>query len=76
MGKVNINTLVEELQGSCGTLQGACETQGFDYDDLTADDCLQIDNEIFECTTCGWWCEVCEMSEDQDGQVCVDCNND
>ena len=33
-----------------------------------------LDEEVFECTACNWWCETSEMNDDDDGQpVCDDC---
>jgi hypothetical protein len=33
-----------------------------------------IDDEIFTCEVCGWWCEISEMSDTD--QVCRDCEED
>ena len=74
----NIDELIQYLQGSCNSLDEGIQTILGDYDstDLSPENCDQIDNEIFLCTGCGWWCEVSEMSEEDDEQVCVECHNE
>lgn len=37
--------------------------------------CLHLDDHVFHCETCGWWCAACEESEAQPGS-CVDCVNE
>ena len=35
-----------------------------------------VDDELFLCSGCGWWCEQSEANaapEDGDGDVCPDC---
>lgn len=74
-----IDDLIQYLQGSCDSLSdGIFAVIGEDYseDDLSLDNLEQIDNEIFLCDVCGWWFEVCEMSESESEQACVECNNE
>jgi len=74
----------EKLDEICGSLQGTClnsleqecENHGIDIDDLTYDDHLYIDEQIFNCTGCGWWCESSEANESDDGDICDDCNRE
>ncbi|BAV39236.1 hypothetical protein BPT24_111 [Tenacibaculum phage pT24] len=68
-----LTTLVDELQGTCKSLDEACETQHIDCFELNIDELGKIDNEIFNCAECGWWCEISEQAEDGDDSVCVDC---
>lgn len=36
-----------------------------------------LDQEIFICETCGWWCERCEETQDPDHfGSCVQCHSD
>jgi len=53
---------IEDLKGTCNHL---------DLDDFTVVELQLLDEEIFECEQCGWWCELNEMSED--AMVCTDC---
>ena len=68
--------IVEALTGSSQSLT-AC---------LGAHDCLDLqdnadfleflDGEIFECSVCGWWCEINEeisVDHDLDELTCSDC---
>ena len=32
-----------------------------------------VDSEIFNCETCGWWCEMSEVAEDDEQNICLDC---
>lgn len=46
-------------------------------EDLTEDELAAVDNEIFECVTCGRWCEMSENAETDDGEMhCQDCVED
>ena len=74
---INTQELIEYLQGSCKTLnEGVSDiTDGvFNEDDLTKNQIEEIDNEIFCCSNCGWWCELSDQSED--GENCINCVED
>lgn len=73
--KERIQHLIDVLQGTALTLEEGCNQLGFSETELRENDYADIDNEIFRCETCGWWSEVCEMSESEDG-VCIDCKED
>lgn len=70
-----LNEIVEFLQGTCmHTLDDAVQEvfgENFDSQELTQEELEFLDNEIFKCGCCGWWCEISEMSE-QD-QYCSEC---
>lgn len=74
----DIDGLISYLQGTCGTLDNACEQFGFTWDDLTSEDFDKIDNEIFLCPICGWWCENCERTSNNisldSEDICEDCH--
>ena len=74
----NIDLLIQNLQGTCNTLDEVVSDlyPGMDETDLTEDDHSIIDNEIFLCDTCNWWCEICESCneyEDCGGVNCESC---
>lgn len=75
-----IEELIGHLQGTCGTAtEGIQAIVGEDYDDsiLTEDNWDQINNSIFLCNTCNWWCETSEMSEIENGEdTCEGCGYD
>ena len=58
----NINTLISDLQGTCETISHFLSEE-MEESELTQDELEQIDNEIFLCDLCGWWCEVSEQNE-------------
>lgn len=36
--------------------------------------CATLDQLVFECTSCGWWCGVDELHYDDNGFVCDECS--
>lgn len=72
-----LNELIYALQGSCSTIAEQLEMRWeMDEDDLTMEDCLAIDDAIFCCTTCGWWCPISEETATAQGESdfgCSDC---
>lgn len=79
MSKIDDNqvqTIISTLQGTCDTLDGAVQEvcgDDFSEDDLTLEQLGEIDQQIFLCVDCGWWCEISEMSDIEDENVCDDC---
>lgn len=73
MASNKIEGLIEHLRGTCKSLDEGCE-QLFDHDstELTLDECGELDEAIFCCETCGWWCERSEESEGEPGH-CDEC---
>ena len=72
-----IQELIDYLQGTCNSLDDGVQTifgEDFSSFNLSSENHEQIDNEIFLCETCGWWCEMSE-SGDEDGN-CTDCSED
>jgi len=74
----DIQNIIDYLQGTCMTLQAACQAYGYEEEDLTTEQLETIDQEIFLCTSCGWWHEQGESSEHSpDGEnYCIECGND
>ena len=69
-----IDKIISDTQGTCNPLDEAIQYhlgENEDEESLTDDERQQIDMEIFNCATCGWWYEICEQSED--GETCTDC---
>lgn len=68
--------VVYQLNGSCDSLEQVLENN--EVPELFDNDAFleYLDNEIFRCTCCSWWCPVSETSEnDNDGDwVCRDCS--
>ena len=77
-----INELIDYLQGTCKSLdQGIYELFDIDHSDVTNDMAMynQIDNAIFNCGRCGWWCEVGDwiIQEEFCGEeICSQCGED
>lgn len=73
----SIDEIIEDLRGTCKSLDEACHAHSINYDDLTMADHQKIDGEIFECNRCNWWCTIDEQSEKfEDELVCTDCEDD
>ncbi len=81
-----ISEVVNGLQGTCQTIDNIINMYIADDDIEGVDDisnemelCDAIDNALFECATCGWWCEAGDYAENQNnpsGDICSDCNED
>lgn len=68
-----MDALIAALVGSSMSLEHALQQFGLTEDDMSLDNCQQLDAEIFECTDCEWWYERSEES-DEEG-VCDDCDS-
>lgn len=67
-----LQDIISDLVGTCGILDEVAKAHGID--DLTISDLAFIETEIFCCSSCGWWCEVCEGHEVDGETVCDDCH--
>ncbi len=69
----DIQGLIESLQGTCmKTIDEEKVHFGWGKDEeLTSEELGEIDNELFECECCGWWCERSEESDVMN--VCKNC---
>lgn len=65
--------IVAYLEGSCNSLHEALES--FNALELENDDTFLsfLDDQIFYCVQCGWWCNVDEENIVDDEQYCDDC---
>lgn len=73
----DIQPIVDSLLGTCNTLQSALDDHypGMDEYDMTSSDHDALDNQIFLCSTCNWWCEIHEAHETEGGEnECDDCH--
>ena len=77
----DINKVIESVQGTCDTLESHLP-DGMEENDLTPEDYIKIDNEIFLCSECGWWCEICQAASEEAKEandrtlcenICEDC---
>lgn len=69
-----IRDLIGQLQGSTADMYAICEE--LDLDPMSDEITTAVDDVIFCCTCCGWWCDMSEeASEDFDhGEwACRDC---
>lgn len=75
MSEEQLQQLIEDLRGSCQSL-AECMPTGFDENDLTQDQHEAIDEAIFECARCNWWCESSEeqtIDDNADERICQEC---
>lgn len=76
-----IHEIIEYLQGTCNSLSYALEWYDIEESELTSEQTSQIDGDIFNCSCCGWWCELSEeadttMSGEQVCEGCFDTNDE
>lgn len=72
----DVQVLIDYLRGTCQSLAEGVAVccEGMDADDLTDEDTQTIDENIFRCGECDWWCENDEMNEQCDDEgYCTDC---
>ena len=89
--QAEIKEIVEDLQGTCKSLdQAICDV----VDQRVGNDriyglegvvnwtqlCSYLDDRLFLCAKCGWWCEAGDYAEHQpdpdNGDICSDCGED
>jgi hypothetical protein len=68
-----LQELIDYLQGTCQNIATALEDIGFTEDDLAIADFMEIDQQIFLCVVCGWWCEASESDGESEEPTCQDC---
>ena len=74
LSRIKIQELAAQLCGTCRSLSDAQLNElGLKEDSIDLTIRLEQEGEIFLCDTCGWWCEVSEMSEGHCGQICIEC---
>jgi len=82
----DIEDVIQNLQGTCGHPISSCfgedgilnddytpKYPDMDEDDLTEDDYMELDNWIFVCESCGWWCGTSEDNDFEGQRYCDDC---
>ena len=67
--------LIEYLQGSCNTLDDGLEALfNGEVAELSEEGHAILDERIFNCTECGWWCAQEEnAAEEGEEWICKDC---
>lgn len=72
-----VEQIAYELQGSCDSLARVLERHEMEGAENDSTFCYALDALVFECTCCGWWFEVSEMSDDPEHDwQCEDCAAD
>jgi hypothetical protein len=66
-----IDDIAETLRGTATSLEEQLERYDTDFATVTVEDCRALDELVFCCDACGWWCGRDEES-DEPG-VCDDC---
>ena len=70
------STIAEALRGTCDPLSTVLEQHDQEALEDYAPFLEWLDNEIFRCEDCGWWCPIDEESSEQADReelVCSDC---
>ena len=65
--------IIYQLNGSCDSLEQALATNEAEELEDHMPFLEYLDNEIFRCDCCSWWCPISESSENVDTE-CTDCN--
>jgi hypothetical protein len=67
------NDIVYELNGSCQSLYVVLDRYEAEYLEDNEQFLNYLDQQIFLCESCNWWCEVSEMSDNEHFQECSQC---
>lgn len=73
-----LDDIISALQGTCmNSVEQACiDVLGRDP---TPDELGEAEEEVecnlFVCDECGWYCEMSEMSEDEEDSICTGCKD-
>ena len=76
-----IDDMINYLQGSCKSLAEYFVANEDEYgdmeeDDLTDKDYSDLEDHIFLCTACNWWCEEGTNHGENGDNECDDCFED
>ena len=63
--RAEISTLYNDLVGTCDDIDKHLEQFEATLEDLSPDTLSEIDQLMFCCDNCGWWCEASEASSDE-----------
>ena len=67
--------IIYDLNGTCKTIAEALDdNEALDLEDYEPF-LSHLDNQIFRCECCNWWCDLSEMADD-DSWNCRDCSPD
>lgn len=58
---------IDELLGTCNSIN---------MEDWTLEELEMLDDQIFECGQCGWWCEIGDNEDSTIGMICRDCHTE
>lgn len=77
---------IEQIEEVADFLRGTClysyedaleEVLGvrpdFYGDVMDKDDCQELDQLVFNCNCCGWWCDTSELSPVKYEEICDQC---
>ena len=70
-GFSSVEVLIEQLMGTC---QDFSEV-GVDFYELDKEELECINDNIFNCASCGWWYDTSDMSSEHDEVVCTNCED-
>lgn len=69
-----LEAVVERLRGQCIIdMEQALEEVG---QTLTPENEQLLEARVFLCDECGWWCDVEELNNETDRNMCDDCSED
>ena len=69
----SVQDIIDELQGTCQSLSWDMDRFLEEHNGYE-----EIDEQIFLCDICGWWCEVGEEADEQPmgEMICQECADD
>jgi len=67
--------IVDDLQGTCKSMYEILQWYDLEEEHMPMEFFQHVDNQLFLCESCGWWCELSEES-DAEAQCCTSCVED
>lgn len=75
--EAQLEAVVSRLEGQCVlSLEQVLEEMGLEGMENDADVCTQVDDRVFCCEGCDWWCLAEELNNDGDENLCDECNDE
>lgn len=69
---LDMNQICSDLEGTCKDINDVLP-DGLTLEDLTPQQCAELDSNVLCCAACGWWVPSDEIVEND---ICDECHNE
>lgn len=72
-----LDEIITDLMGTCRDIDDVLNDYDIEFDDLEDEHFSYIDDTIFCCDQCGWWFEISDSNDYENGMlICNHCLDD